>query len=83
MEGDSGDSANGLAAAEIAKREETDIHTIYATWKTCGKRRKVRQEKYLDFYCPFLDSFLTPSHSIWKTIGRFSTVPPLGSLALA
>jgi len=57
MAGDSGDSANGLAVAEIAKREETDIHTIYVTWKTCGKRRKVRQGKYLDFYCPFSIAF--------------------------
>ena len=79
-------SSNGLTVAEMAKREEAGIRAIYrdleALQPKCHAKAQSAPRERFRLLLPFLDSFLTPSHSIRKTIKRFSTVPPLRSLRL-
>jgi hypothetical protein len=74
-------SPNGLTVAEIANREETGIRTIYrdleALRPKCHAKAQSASREIFRPALPFLDSFLTPSHSIRKTIKRFSAIPPL------
>ena len=79
-------SPNGLTAAEIAEKGETGIRTIYRDreplrLKFHAKARGLPTEIFR-LVLPFLDSLLTPSHSIRKTINGFSTLLPLRSLRL-
>ena len=62
-------SPNGLTVAEIAKREETGIRTIYRDLEAlqpaglpypCHVKAQRAPNKYLEFYCPFSISFSDP-----------------------
>ncbi len=79
-------SSNGLTVAEISKREETGIRTIYrdleALRAKCHPEAQGAPREIFRLVFPFLDSFLAPSHSIRKTIKRSSTLSPLNSLRL-
>jgi predicted DNA-binding transcriptional regulator YafY len=79
-------SPNGLTVAEIAKREETGIRTIYrdleALQLTCHAKAQSTPREIFRLLLSFLKIFLTPSQSIRKTIKEFSAIPPLRSLRL-
>jgi hypothetical protein len=79
-------SPDGLTVAEIAKREETGLRTIYRDLKAlrpkCHAKAQSALREIFRLLLPFLDSFSTPSHSIRKTIKRFSTIPALRSFRL-
>ncbi len=77
-------SPDGLTVAEIAKREETGIRTIYRDLKAlqaagfpCPFHAKAQStpREIFRFLLPFREIFLTPSHSIKKTIKEFSAIP--------
>jgi len=71
-------SPNGLTVAEIARREGTGIRTIYrdleALQDQCHAKAQSAPREIFRLLSPFLDIFLPPSHSIGKTIKRFSTI---------
>ncbi len=77
-------NSNGLTVAELAKREETGIRTIYrdleALQPKCHAKAQSAPGAIFRLLLSFLDIFLTPSHSIRKTIKGFSANPPLRSL---
>jgi len=79
-------SPNGLTVAEIAKREETGIRTIYrdleALQPECHAKAQRTPREIFRILLSFLNIFLTPSHSIRKTIKGFSAIPPWRSLRL-
>jgi hypothetical protein len=79
-------SPNGLTVAEIAKREETGLRSIYrdleALRNQCHAKAQSAPRGIFRLLLPFLDIFSTPSHSIRKTIRKFSNVSPLRSLRL-
>jgi hypothetical protein len=79
-------SLNGLTVAEIAQRGETGIRSIYRDLEAHhppghAKARSAPREIFR-LLLSFLDFFLTPSHSIRKTIKGFSANPPLRSWRL-
>jgi predicted DNA-binding transcriptional regulator YafY len=79
-------SSNGLTVAEIAEREETGIRTIYrdleALRPKCHAKPQSAPREIFRPVLPFLSTFLTLSHSIGKTIKRFSIILALRSLRL-
>jgi predicted DNA-binding transcriptional regulator YafY len=84
-------SPNGLTVTEIAQREETGIRTIYRNLDAlqtagfrypCHAKAQRAPKEIFRLLLSFLDIFLTPSHSIRKTIKGFSARPPLRSLCL-
>ena len=80
-------SPNGLTVSEIAKREETEIRTIYrdleALQPECHAKAQSTPREIFRILLSFLNIFLTSSHSIRKTIKGFSAIPPLRSLRLS
>ena len=79
-------SPNGLTVAEIAQREETGIRTIYRDLEALYPRYHAKAQRApretFRLLLSFLDIFLTPSDSIWKTKTRFPARPPLRPLRL-
>ena len=84
-------SPNGLTVTEIAQREETGIRTIYRDLEAlqaagfpypCHAKAQRAPREIFRLLLSFLDIFLTPSHSIRKTIKEFSARPPLRPLRL-
>jgi predicted DNA-binding transcriptional regulator YafY len=79
-------SPNGLTVAEIAKREDSGIRTIYRDLEAHhspghAKARSAPRETFRVLLA-FLDIFLPPWHSFRKTIKGFSAKKPLRSLRL-
>jgi len=85
-------SPNGLTVAEIAKREETGIRSIYRDLEPlqaagfpypCHAKAQRAPREIFRLLLSFLDIFLTPSYSIRKTIKGFSAIPPWRSWRLS
>jgi len=79
-------SPNGLTVAEIAKREDSGIRTIYRDLEAHhspghAKARSAPRETFRVLLA-FLDIFFPPWHSFRKTIKGFSAKTPLHPLRL-
>lgn len=65
-------SPNGLTVAELAKREETGLRTIYrdldALQAKCHAKAQRAPREIFGIFFPFLKIFLIPPNSIKKTI---------------
>jgi len=80
-------SPNGVTVAEMAKREETGIRTIYRDLEDHhspghAKARSAPREIFRVLLA-FLDIFFPPLHSFRKTMKGFAAKNPLRSLRLS
>jgi len=73
-------SPDGLTVAEIAKRDETGIRTMYraleAFQPNCHPKAQSAPREIFRILLSFLNILLTPSYSMNKTIMCFPAIPP-------